>query len=330
MIDRFITCLMALSLAFLMWLYVRSRDQDTLDNVPVPVKITLAQPDQFDLDLPDPCNIVASFAGPPSRIRELRNMLHHGEMFVEINLTVPPDNLQNESPYLETVVVTASDLHPPQGVTSMVVEGRNRVPVTLHRLVQRNLPVRFNHLLEDRVQSATVEPQTVQVRGPREVLDRAHEIATQPYLLAPGQDKGQEFAVEGIVALAREIDGRPVTVHPASVFVRFNVRPRQKVYELNAVPVQFLCPANFPLRPQFTDERAAKIALKVLGPATEEPPAVVAYVDLTTRKLEPGLYADETLRFQLPKDFQLAQKPPRSASFRLVPVETTTKARAIE
>src|SRR5438270_949883 len=171
MIDRFITALMALSLAFLMWFYMRSRDQDTLDNVPVPVKITLAQPDQYDLDLPDPCNIVASFAGPPSRIRELRNMLHHGEMAVEITLSVP-ESLQNESPYLETVVVNASDLRPPQGVTSMVVEGRNRVPVTLHRLVQRSLPVRFNHLLEDRVQSSVLEPQTVLVRGPREVLDR--------------------------------------------------------------------------------------------------------------------------------------------------------------
>ena len=32
MIDRFITALMALSLAFLMWFYMRSRDQDTLDK----------------------------------------------------------------------------------------------------------------------------------------------------------------------------------------------------------------------------------------------------------------------------------------------------------
>src|SRR5207249_4464559 len=112
---------------------------------------------------------------PPSRIRELRSMLHRGEMFVEITMMVP-DHLQNESPYFETVVINATDLHPPQGVTSIVVEGRNRIPVTLHRLVQRNLPVRFNHLLEDRVQAAVIEPPTVLVRGPREVLDRAAEI----------------------------------------------------------------------------------------------------------------------------------------------------------
>src|SRR5438105_1910579 len=166
MIDRFISCLMALSLAFLSWLYIRSRDQDTLDNVPIPVKITLPQSEPYELDVPDPCHITASFSGPPSRIRELRSLLHRGEMVVEITLTVP-ENLQNESPYTETVVVNASDLHPPQGVTSIVVEGRNRIPVTLHRLVQRNLPVRFNHLLEERVAGMMVEPQVVQVRGPR-------------------------------------------------------------------------------------------------------------------------------------------------------------------
>jgi hypothetical protein len=326
MIDRLTSCSMALSLAFLMWLYVRSRDQDTLDNVPIPVKIALAQPDQYDIDLPDPCHIMASFSGPPSRIRELRSMIHRGEMFVEIPLAVP-ESLQNDSPYTETVVVNSADLHPPQGITSIVVDGRNRIPVTLHRLVQRTVPVRFQHLLGDRVASVVIEPEAVQVRGPREILDRTREIVTQPYVLPAGSDKGQGFTAEDRVPLTKELEGRPVKTNPGAVFVRFIVRPRQKVYELNDVPVQFLCPANFALRPQFTDERAAKISLRVEGPASEEPPAVTAYVDLTGRKLEPGLYADEPLRMQLPKDFQLAQdqKPPRSASFRLTAVDATAK-----
>src|SRR5207248_8757422 len=69
MIDRIISSLVALSLASLIWLYVRSRDLDTLDNVPVPVQITLASglTEQYDFDLPDPCHIMASFTGPPSR-----------------------------------------------------------------------------------------------------------------------------------------------------------------------------------------------------------------------------------------------------------------------
>ena len=42
MIDRLISALIALSMAFLVWMYMRSRDLDTLDNVPVPVRINLA------------------------------------------------------------------------------------------------------------------------------------------------------------------------------------------------------------------------------------------------------------------------------------------------
>src|SRR5262249_9699701 len=42
MIDRLISFLVALSLAFLVWLYARSREQESLDNVPVPVQISLA------------------------------------------------------------------------------------------------------------------------------------------------------------------------------------------------------------------------------------------------------------------------------------------------
>src|SRR5262249_30231606 len=152
MIDRVISSLVALSLAALIWLYARSRDLDTLDNVPVPVQIVLASglADQYDLDLPDPCQVLASFTGPPSRIREVRSQLHHGDLHVEITLTVP-ENLQNESPYLATVRVDASDIRAPQGVTPLVVEGRNRIPVTLHRLVERPLPIRFTHLLQDRL-----------------------------------------------------------------------------------------------------------------------------------------------------------------------------------
>lgn len=329
MIDRLISALIALSMAFLVWMYVRSRELDTLDNVPVPVKINLATglADQYDLDVPDPCHVYASFTGPPSRIRELRAMLHHGELRVEISLTIP-ENLQNESPYVDTVRVDASDIHTPHGVTPMVDEGRNRIPVTLHRLVDRRLPVRFSHLLDDRVAQATLEPATVVVRGPRQILDRTREIVTQPYSLPSAADRpGLETATETLLPLVRELDGRAIRTTPATVLVRFTLRPRQKEYELTDVPVNFLCPANFSLRPQFTDERAAKITLKVQGPSTDEPPTIVAYIDLTGRKLDPGMYADEPIRLQLPKDFQLAQKQPRSASFRLVPLEMPAKDR---
>src|SRR5205814_290368 len=120
---------------------------------------------------------------------------------------------------------------------------------------ERRLPVRFTHLLDDRLGQVTLEPATVLVRGPREILDRTREIPTQPFILPPASEKApEESASEAVLPLARELEGRPVRAKPEVVLARVTLRPRQKVYDLADVPVQFLCPANFNLRPQFTDE----------------------------------------------------------------------------
>src|SRR5438067_6185781 len=102
MLDRILSPLVALSLAFLIWLYARSRDQEMLDNVPIPVQIALVpqQAEMYSLEPAGPFQVPASFTGPPARIRELRSMLQHGELHVDIKLTVPESH-QNESHYLD-------------------------------------------------------------------------------------------------------------------------------------------------------------------------------------------------------------------------------------
>jgi len=322
--DRLISAVVAVILGFLVWLYARSRDQEMLDNVPVPVHIVLApgQADQYDLEITGPAQITASFAGPPSRMRELRHLLQKGGLHVKTTLTVPPDR-QQEGRYLDTVRIDASDIHAPPGVRPIVVEGRNRIPVTLRRLVERRLPVRLDCVLEERVNQIMIEPATVLVRGPQEILDRVRSLPTQPYLLPtrPESSPLQELTTTTTVPLVQELEGRPVRTTPASVTTRITLRPRQTIYELVDVPVQFLCPANFNLRTKWQDERSSKITLRLLGPAGEDPPQVTAYVDLTDRKFYgEGRYAQEPLRLQLPKDFQLAQEPPSSGSFELTPL----------
>ena len=49
-----------------------------------------------------------------------------------------------------------------------------------------------------------------------------------------------------------------------------------------------------------------------------------AFVDLSGKKWEPGLY-DEPLKLQLPREFQLAQNPPRPVSFQLLSVEAVRR-----
>ena len=311
MIDRMLSLAVALSLALLVWLYARSRDQEVLDNVPVPVQVTLAaeQAEHYSLELTGPNHVMVSITGPPLRVREVQGMIQHGELQVVLPFTVPAEHL-SESRYTESLLVESSDIHTPPGVTASVLEGRNHVSVTLHRLIERRLPVRFDSVSDETGSSVTIEPATVLVRGPQDVLERARAISTQPSELP---------SPVGRVALVQELEGRPVRVTPSRVTVRLPAQAR-KVYELPEVPVHFLCPVDFPLRPKFFGERGGRINLRVRGPVREELPKVYAFIDLTSGRYPAGRY-EEPVQVQLPKDYELVQEPPRGVSFQLVPAD---------
>ena len=322
MFDRIVSMLVALSLALLVWLYARSRDQETLDNVPVPVQITLAagQAEHYNVELTGPSQVMVSFIGAPPRIRDVQAMLQRQELLVTLTLTVPEERL-SEPRYSDAVHVEAADVHAPAGVSVALVEGRNRIPVTLHRLVERRLPVRFEHTQEGPGAPVILEPATVLVRGPQEVLDRARFIPTQPSEL-PARPSGAPLsaAAVGRVPLVQELEGRPVRVVPSRVTVRVPPLTR-KLYDMPDVPIHFLCPANFNLRPSFYDERMGRLHLRLQGPPQEEPPKVYVFIDLTRGRFVSGLN-HEPLQLQLPKDFQLTDGPLPVRGFNLAPADT--------
>jgi hypothetical protein len=321
MIDRALSLLVALSLALLVWLYARSRDQEMLDNVPVPVQVSVAhgQADHYSLEVTGPGQVLVSFTGPPTRIHDLQGMLQHNELQVTLTVAVPDEHLQDPR-WCETLHVDGADVPAPAGVTAVVVEGHNRIPVTLHRLVERRLPVRFDSVTEEPAAAVVVEPSTVLVRGPQEVLDRARCIPTQPSELPPRPaNASPQSAAVGRVALVAELEGRPVSVVPCRVTVRVPAQAR-KVYELANVPIHFLCPPDFPLRPRFFSDRDSRVSLRVQGPEQEEPPRVYVFIDLTRGRFHSG-NNHEPLLIQLPRDFQLAQEWPREVSFELAPAD---------
>ena len=126
-----------------------------------------------------------------------------------------------------------------------------------------------------------------------------------------------------------ELEGRAIQASPRFVQFRCKVAPKQRVYELHDVPVHFLCPVGFQLRPRFIDERPGKIAVRLLGPAVETPPPVLAFVDLTLGNFSRGRNL-EPVRLQLPKDFQLVQNTTPLLAFTLEeldrPTATTQKS----
>ena len=67
MLDRVTTAFIAVGLAFLVWMYTRSRDEEVLDNyqVPVDVQVAPAQAELYELELSGPEQVPVSFSGPP-------------------------------------------------------------------------------------------------------------------------------------------------------------------------------------------------------------------------------------------------------------------------
>ncbi len=310
--------LVALSLAFLVWLYTHSRAQDSIDRVQVPVQIQLAsqQRDLFLLETSGSPNVMASFSGPSSRIRELRHKFQRGQVQAAVTLTVADDRL-SEATFTENLHIEPSNLEVPAGVLTYLGDDKNGIPVTVHRLAERQLPVKLDSTGLVRVTQLKIEPATVLVRGPKHILDHAQAILTKPYALTvPTHSDG---LVKDQVALITELEGRPVTATPRMVTFQCKVQPKQKIYELAEVPVRFMCPPYFPWRATFHGGEG-KVTLRLLGPAGEELPPVLAFIDLTGTGLFRGRNL-EPLRLQLPKDFTLVESIPPVISFYLEELE---------
>src|SRR5262249_53628889 len=131
------------------------------------------------------------------------------------------------------------------------------------------------------------------------------------------------------VPLVQELEGRRIRTVPRAVTVRVAFHPPQKLYVLADVPIHFLCPAGLPLRPCFGEEQPGKITLRVLGPSGQTAPAVLAFVDLSGQKWQPGSY-EELLRVQLPSDFQLAPGSQRTVAFQLLATDSGGQATGID
>ncbi|HBI41506.1 MAG TPA: hypothetical protein DDY78_01450 [Planctomycetales bacterium] len=326
MIDRILSLLVALSLALLVWLYARSRDQEILDNVTLPVQVSLAegQAEHYSLEVNGAGQAVVSFSGPSDRIRELRGEIQRNELHVEVVLTVPEEH-RNESRYSDTVHIDASQVPAPPGVTPIVSEGRNRISVTVRRMVTRPLPVRFDALQEETSGPVVLDPAVVLVTGPQEVLDHIRAIPTMPSELPmrPANAPPGSTAV-GRVALVQELEGRPVRSEPSKVTVKAPPQLR-KEYVLPDVPIHFLCQADFTLRPEFFNDRDGRVTLHVIGPIQDEAPKVYAFLDLTHGRFESGSN-HEPLQIQfLQKDFQLIDDQLRVVTFKLDPADFVPK-----
>src|SRR6202022_4134526 len=105
----------------------------------------------------------------------------------------------------------------PPGVIAVVAEEGTTIPYTVHRLAERLLPVRLDYAGEARLSQVKVEPATVMVRGPKDILDRLWSLSTQPYVMPSSPDGiAGNTLVRGQVSLVSELEGRPLQTTPKS------------------------------------------------------------------------------------------------------------------
>jgi hypothetical protein len=298
--------LVSVCLACLVWLYIHNRAYNSIDRVSVPVHVELAshQRAQFVLEIPESRTVLASFTGPHSRIREFRRKVQRGMLSANLTFTVP-ENKKTEAVFNELLHVDEEAIAVPIGVKVEIAQ--DGIPITVHRLTERSLPVKLECTGDVRVSQIKIEPASVLVRGPKTVLDRASFLPAQPYAVPiSGEMRATgEAIVRDHVRLVTELGGRPIQTNPGSVQFCLKAEPKRKLYKLVDVPIHFLFPKDSVWKARFADDKESKVTLKLIGPATEQTPPVLAFVDLTSGNLARGRNL-EPLRLQLPKDFRLA------------------------
>ena len=129
-------------LASLVWVYIHNRVRNSIDSVAVPVQVQLAadQRDQFVLEISESRTVLASFTGPHALIRDIRRKLQRGLLKANLTLTVPEEK-RGEAMFSEMLHVDEDAIAVSVGVKVEIVE--ENIPITVHRLTERTLPVKL-------------------------------------------------------------------------------------------------------------------------------------------------------------------------------------------
>jgi hypothetical protein len=309
--------LIACCLAFIVWMYLHSRAQQTMEHMQIPVVVQLApsQRDHFLIETPTVPKATVSFSGPSSRMRELKKKLFRGQIQAIVQYTVLDDK-QKESTFNDTANLEAAKINLPPGIMMEWNDANLSVPVTVHRIVERVLPVKLDFTGDVRISDVVIEPASVTVRGPKSVLDRTQALSTLPFVLSvPAGEEPKASQARDNLDLASELDGRAVQVTPSQVHLKCKVMPLKRIFEIADVPVRFAIPDQYPWLPRFA-EKYGKITIRIIGPAGDEVPRVRAYIDLAQEAFTRG-HNVSPVRIELPKDFELVERRTPMAAFYL-------------
>lgn len=180
--------LFSLLVATMLWYFVAS-DEIVLTSVNSPIQLR-GMPADLEISSDLPSNIRLELSGPSRKLNELRPN----------NTVVNVDLGTLTQPSVQTVTISASNLRLPPGVT-LARSVPSQVRIELERRMQRQVPVKpqlVGQLPEGLVlRSATVDPPSIMVTGPRSFVEAVQDASTSVIDLSQihGSQKVQVYSV---------------------------------------------------------------------------------------------------------------------------------------
>ncbi|HQR44145.1 MAG TPA: hypothetical protein PLX97_15725, partial [Gemmatales bacterium] len=143
MFDRYvITPVIALGLAFLVWVYLRSRDQE-VQSYPIPVEVSLdpQQADRFSFDSkPENQTVRVKFYGLPSRLREVKDQVESHALVIRQIVRVPAViDQRQDNEYQDVIQFDSTSLALPLGVHADINPVEGRLQIKLRRMMERTV-----------------------------------------------------------------------------------------------------------------------------------------------------------------------------------------------
>jgi hypothetical protein len=300
-VTNFRNKLTALVLAVVIWLVVSLEVTSKYERGDVAVEIMPVQDGVVMTDIavePAHVTVKARFIAPK---RIAQQYLGPG---AEVRAVHRLDNPRIGE--LIPIRLTREDFDLPYDVQLDSIEPR-RLNIVLRRIISRKLQVKVD--LRGRPAAGyelagepEIEPTEVTVRGPKETIELADHILTEPV-----DTEGRSASFSSDYSLVNTVGGKPVETS-TKVRVRVNIRPAEVVHSF-VIPVRFNTPIGYDyeiLLPKLGE--AGKVEVPIKGPqfVLDDPGTaakISAFVVITgDMSPRPGIYYSAKLQLLLPPE----------------------------
>jgi hypothetical protein len=255
-------------LTVLIWVYAE-REQQTTANVDFQIQVNSPDPNQtVEIDGSTTRGATVRFVagelkGPKARVEEMRERMQRASDKDAVSIPVDP-RLGPGTHLVDIRSLVAQDPRFAAGGISVGEIKPSQIKINVDRLREVDVPVKVSRADAGRLKDPVFEPATVKVKAPVSQPDGGTpqaEADLTEILKTPGPRTGVAVRVR-----VTGIDGRNVTVEPATVKVTAEVKPGDDSYTIPAVPLYVTAPGDFLKKDVYVEYPATLGNVTVVGP----------------------------------------------------------------